>query len=484
MLIAKLAFRNLGRNTRRSLITGLGLAFSAALCTAYYGLADGMNGQLVHSLTRYDLGHLQVHASGWGQRHRLGLTIPGAGRVLEAISRDPAVQAATPRAYATALVGAKAHSTGVELVGIDPRSEPRVTELDQRLIAGSFLAPAPTPWPLARSLTRAERAEDERLTRAAGQQAEDEIDALPALGVAAGARALARPAEASRGGEAAQRSQLSTVLSPRPEHPLPVVLGVSLARLLAVRPGDLLYLSTQGLDGTAEGVQAQLAGIYETGTSSYDRTRIYLHIEDLQRLVHLQAGVHEIAALTDSPDRAPAAAARLRSEAVAEGLDVRAWNELRPDLVRMLDLNRASSSMLASIVFFVASLGVVNTMLMAVLERTRELGVLKAIGMSGASIFAMIVAETMLLAAAGATAGMALGLGLDLYLERHGVDLKVITRGISFGGIGMEPVVRGAITARGVLLPATILTFICIAAALYPAWRAARMRPAVGMRET
>jgi lipoprotein-releasing system permease protein len=485
MLLPKLAFRNLGRNARRSLIAGLALSLSLALCIAYYGLADGMNVQLVHSLTRYDLGHLQVHAEGWSKHRRLEATIPDAERVLAVVRRDPAVRAASARVYGAALTGAGAHSTGVELVGIDPRTETQVTELDRQLAAGRFLAAEPTPWPAARPLTEAERAEDEQITRAETRAAEDEIDSLgtsgqtpprPAAGLA--------PRAARRESEAERARRLSAILAPRPERPPELVLGVSLARVLAVHPGDAVYLSTQAADGTMEGVQAKVAGIYETGTSTYDRTRMYLHIQDLQRLLHLGARVHEIAAVGDSPDDAPAAVARLRAELSSPSLDVRSWSELRPDLLRMLDLNRAGGSLLALIVFFVASLGVVNTMLMAVLERTREIGVLKAIGMSAGRIFAMIVAETAVLALGGAAAGTVLGLGLDLYLVRRGMDLTSLTRGFSFGGIGMEPVVRGAITPEGVIAPVVILTCVCLAAALYPAWRAARMQPAVGMRET
>ncbi len=153
-------------------------------------------------------------------------------------------------------------------------------------------------------------------------------------------------------------------------------------------------------------------------------------------------------------------------------------------MVRMLDLNRAGSSLLAVIVFVVASLGVVNTMLMAVLERTRELGVLKAIGMSAGRIFAMVVAEAVLLSIGGAIVGVVVGIGLDLFLVEHGIDLRLLTSGISFAGVGMDPVVRGAITVSGVLEPVVVLAVVCVVAAIYPAARAARLPPAIGMRET
>lgn len=484
MLIAKLALRNLGRNARRSAVTGLALAFSAALCIAYYALVDGMNAQLVHALTRFDLGHLQVHRTGYTARRALEATIPSGREVLDRVRKDAGVRAASPRVYAPALVGAGTHSTGVQLIGVEPSSEREVTELHKQLTAGSFLDAEPTPWPRARELSAKERARDEQLTATEAERAADEIDALP--GVAEPGEAPRAAAggdrETTPGGEA---QRIAAALSPRPERPPHVVLGATLAHVLGVKVGSELFLSAQAVDGSAEGVRVQVAGIYETGTTTYDRARVYLHVVDLSRLVHLDGGIHEIAAVADSSAAAPAVAQRLRATlGGTDDLDVRAWDELRPDMVRLLDLNRASSALLAIIVFFVASLGVVNTMLMAVLERTRELGVLKAIGMSGTSVFSMIVAETAVLALAGGTAGTLLGLGLDWYLVRHGVDLGFIMGKVSFGGVAMQPVVRGEITPGGVLWPIAVLTAVCVLAAIYPAWRASRMQPAVGMRET
>lgn len=483
MSLTKLAVRNLGRNSRRSAITALGLALSTALCVAYYAIADGMNAELVHSLTRYDLGHLQVHARGFSQRRGLDRTLPESERVLGVVRADPSVRAAAPRLYAAALVGAGARSTGAELVGVDPRSERRVTELEGRLRSGEFLPDTPTPWPAARQLTAAERALDSRLTEARTLDAEAEISGLGSLGATAQPQPAAEANQVPAGDDAAVE-RLSQALSPRPLHPPPAMLGVALARVLDVHLGDALYLSAQAADGSAEGLEVTVHGIYETGTATYDRGRIYLNIVDLGRLVHLDGKVHEIAALTTSPEAAKSTAARIQRAVAPLPAEVRSWGELRPDLEQLLALNRASSALLSLIVFFVASLGVVNTMLMAVSERTRELGVLKAIGMSGTRIFAMILAEASGLALVGAASGAALGLALDAYLVRYGMNLRSITQGISFGGIGLAPVVHGAIRLEGVLVPVAMLASICVAAALYPAYRAASLEPAVGMRET
>jgi ABC-type antimicrobial peptide transport system permease subunit len=163
---------------------------------------------------------------------------------------------------------------------------------------------------------------------------------------------------------------------------------------------------------------------------------------------------------------------------------VRSWDTIRPELANMIELSRASTAIIVFIIFFVATLGVVNTMLMAVFERTRELGVLKAIGMSGRRVVALIVLETLFLVLLAAAVGTLFGLGIDLYLVHHGLDLRSVTEGVSVEGISMDPVMRAEITATGMIVPTVILALTCFLASFYPAIRAARLKPAVGMRQT
>ena len=131
--ILRLAWRNLGRNRRRTLITGLALAVGMALCVATYGLMDGMNADILRALTRLDLGHVQVHHPKFPKKRTLKHTIPGADRILAAARGLEGVRAAAPRAYGFGLAGHRSKSAGVQLVGVDPAIEPDVTELHEQI---------------------------------------------------------------------------------------------------------------------------------------------------------------------------------------------------------------------------------------------------------------------------------------------------------------------------------------------------------------
>ena len=492
--ILKMAWRNLGRNRRRTLITGLALAVGVGLCVATFGLMDGMNADILRALTRLDLGHVQVHHPDYPRKKTLRLTIPEPDKVVQAARGQAAMAGVTSRAYGFGLVSLGAKSAGVQLVGIDPSSERTVTEMHEHVSQGKYLDDAPTPWPSGRTLSTDEQALDDRLTDDAEAAAMAEIEGLSGEG----SEAAVKETPPGDGGQERRKTQkLAGALDPPPERAPRVFIGVDLARILKAKVGSELFVMTQTVDGLSSEVFLQVTGIIRTGTSLYDRGRVYLHLKDLQRFLHLDDRVHEVAMVATSTRAAPGLARGLKASLgqAGGGADlglspppsavlVRAWDEIRPDIKSIIQLNSASTAVMVLIIFIVAALGVLNTMLMAVFERTRELGMLKAIGMSGGKVVWLIVAETLFLVLGASVVGTAVGLGLDAYMIVYGFDLtSLMSEGLSIGGVGMEPVMHAVITPQGIITPVVMLGFICFLAALYPAARAARMKPAQGMRE-
>jgi ABC-type lipoprotein release transport system permease subunit len=498
----RLAWRNLGRNRRRTLITAMGLALGTMLCVTTYGLMDGMLLSMVDALTRFELGHMQVHHPRYLERRTLELTLPGAAALAKKLTADPQVVATAPRVHGFALASKRRKSRGVQLLGIDPARERQVTALHQQLKAGAFVEDAPTPWPAGRKLSDRERAKDRKLTARAEKRVLDELDGLEGLDDGSPAKA-SKASKASKSVPAPTNDRdlrrdslkLAVSLAPPPKRPPRVVIGRSLARTLRAKVGDTLFLVGSAVNGGSAEVKVRVHGVLATGTEAYDR-RIYMHIRDLQRFVRLDEGrVHELAARLRDSGKAQRVASRLRATLGAAatcapelpdhrcgGAILQSWDEIRPDMRGMIDVSRAGSMVMVIIVLFIAVLGVVNTMLMAVFERTRELGVLKAIGMRPSRILRLIIVETVLLALVAAVVGTALGLGLDLLLMRYGIDLTGLTS-TSMAGIAIDPVLRAAITPEGLFVPAAVLVVGSLFASLYPAIRAARLRPAVGMRD-
>jgi len=468
------------------MITAIALAVGTSLCVASYGWMDGVNADILHALTRLDLGHVQVHSPDYPRKRTLKLTIDNAPQVMARARELPGVRGVTARVYGFGLASHRSKSAGVQLVGIDPATEPEVTELNKQINQGRELDRPPTPWPEGRKLTAQERTRDEELTREAERAVLAEIEGLSDdEDPAREAGGLPRSADRAPETAAAWTHKLAAQVDPPPRRPPLVVIGVDLARILKARLGDTLYLISQTVDGMSADLRVKVVGIYRTGTSQYDRGRIYLNIRDLQRYLHLGRRVHEVTLLARSAQTAPVLAKQLQSSLshARPVLLVRSWDEIRPDIKNMLQLNRVSMLLMVAIIFLVAALGVINTMLMAVFERTRELGMLKAIGMSGWRVLWLVLVETTMLVLVGSVLGVGLGLGLDLYMMIHGINLGAMTEGISFGGMGLSPTIHAVITVEGLLMPVVVLSSMCFIGALYPGIRAARMRPAQGMRE-
>ena len=462
-LVLRIAWRNLGRNRRRTLITGAGIALGAALCIGAVGILDGLDLQIVRSVTDGELGHVQVHAPDYLRSRKLRDAFdPSAA--MPVLDHAGHVTGVAPRIYGWGFAAKDAQSAGVQLMGIDPQREPAVTNL---LPAGSSLPVAPTPWKKAVPLTDQQRAEDAALTKAATEAAIAEIDAT--------APAASPPATRDE-----TRALLAQV-APRPDAPLPALVGAGLARKLHVQAGDTFSVISQDLDGAQVDVDVRVIGLLHTSSDALDRTRVVMNWRDLQRMLGLGAQVHEIAMRLDQPSRAADVVAALHQQAALGKLDVESWTQLRPDAVAIVGANDALSETLVFLIFLVSALGVTNTMLMSIFERKREFGVLKALGMRPAMLVAMVVAETVLLASVAASAGLIAGWGLDELLLH--VGLHTSQAAFSLAGTSVDPVLHAAITVKGLLMPVAALIGMAFVASLYPAFSAARVQPAVGMRD-
>jgi ABC-type lipoprotein release transport system permease subunit len=260
-----------------------------------------------------------------------------------------------------------------------------------------------------------------------------------------------------------------------------VLVGDGLAERLHAHAGDTLSLTAQRADGGTSDVSARVVGLVRTGNEEIDRSRMILNLVDLQHLLQLEGRVHEVALRVEARDRARQIAHAL--EPRLPSLSVQSWDELRPDVVAMLQANGTLTSLIVLSVFALAGIGVVNTMLMAVFDRRRELGVLGALGLRPWNVLSLVALETILLASVAALVGLAVGVGLDLYLVRVGLNVAFVG-GFSLAGVGLQPVLHAAIRAHSLLEPLAILVTLAALGSLFPALLAARVQPASAMRSS
>ncbi len=269
------------------------------------------------------------------------------------------------------------------------------------------------------------------------------------------------------------------------QQPRGIVVGDKLADSIRAGVGSEVVIVTQAADGSIGNDLYRVRGIFHTGSDALDRRLVLMPLAALQELLHLEPNrVHEIGVtLADAAEATAVAAAVQRQLDSALPVRVRAWPELAPELAEYVRLNRGATAVLFFIVFLVAVIGVMNTMLMAVFERTREFGVLMALGMRPASVAGLVLAEAGILAALSLLLGGGLSTPLLWYLEVRGLDLRGVIGSLSVVGVVLDPVWYGRHDVATYLHAAAGLALTAVGAALYPAIRAARFRPVDAMRK-
>ncbi len=200
-----------------------------------------------------------------------------------------------------------------------------------------------------------------------------------------------------------------------------VVIGATLARNLKLKLGDRMTLIGSGRDGSVAADSLTVVGLFDTGMSDIDRQIAEMPLSRFNDTFSMDGAVNTIAVIGPTLDATNAALPRIRSIAAARDLVVRDWGQLQPALKQGITLDFSMGIMFyVSLVVLVIFI-ILNTLLMSVLERTREFGMLLAVGMRPSQAGGMVWIELILLALLGNVLGIVLGGGLALYFEQTGI---------------------------------------------------------------
>ena len=408
MIAFRLGWRNLWRNSRRSLITISAVGCGYAFLIVLIGLTVGMAGQMLKNGTGLLMGDLQLHHSAYLPERSLYDTI-GSGQsselegVLHQLSLYPQLAGLSPRVYGFGLLSTGENSAGARLMGVDPQVESTVSSFLSELQAGAL---------------------------------DDSVERT-------------------------------------------LLLGDVLARELEASIGSQVAIVTQAADGSLGNDLFLVSGILHTGLSYLDRSLAVLYLADLQELLVLSPNeVHEIAVRIEDPMAADAFAARLNaSENWPANTVAQSWGELAPQLKDYVGLAQGMYGFIILIIGLFTAIGVLNTMMMAVFERSREIGLVSALGMRPLLIVSSILLESLFLGILGLIGGFGLGAWGMSYLTTQGLDLSRWMGELSMLGTRMDPVLKASWGWDYVIWAALGLLLATLLAALFPAVKAARLNP-------
>ncbi len=399
--LIKLAYRDLGRNRRRSFLSALALGIGLALLLLMAAVIEGEMGGALKTAIELDTGHLEVRSQTY-QEGRASLAwqdlIENPDQLASKIAALEPVLVATPRLLANGIVSMRTESAGVRIVGVVAQSDAN-RPLRDGLLEGDFI--------------------------------EDD----------------------DREG---------------------IVIGRPLAEKLDLGAGSRVNLLANTSNGDVDEQPFIVRGVYTTGTPAFDENTVLMPLAKAQTITRTEDHASSIFVLLDDQDQVDAVAAAL----TGTGLEVVTWeeaNELLMEWERMAD---SYMVLLYVIVLAITATVIVNTLVMAVFERMREIGILSALGMTSRRITMLFLAESIMLALGGVVLGLVIGGALVGYATEFGIRIG----DIGMTGIMLGETIYAQLNLSDIVVLSITALLVTIVASLYPAWLASRLEPVDALR--
>jgi ABC-type lipoprotein release transport system permease subunit len=392
----KMAFRDLGRNKRRSILSALAVSMATTLLIFMASVVRGEFRGALQNGIRLQTGHLQVRSASYDQ-NKVSLAwedlVENPTQVADQLKALPQVVDATPRLIASGILSLGDNSRGVQVLGIDPVAEANQI-FRQGVIAGEFLT---------------------------GDDREG------------------------------------------------VLIGKPLAEKFGLKAGDRVNLLINTSNGDVD-EQPFIRSIYTTNVFPYDQNTVFMPLAKAQSFAGAENHASLIFVLLKDQEQTEPVAAALKSS----NYQIVTWQELNELSVQFEQFAGAYMVILYLIILGITATVVTNTLVMAVYERTREIGILSAIGMKGRRIMMAFLTEAALLATGGVIGGLILGGLITAYIGNVGMTIPA-TQGVT--GILIGDKIYPFITASDVISLTLTAYIITLIASLYPATLAARMEP-------
>ena len=254
-----------------------------------------------------------------------------------------------------------------------------------------------------------------------------------------------------------------------------IVIGQGLADLLKVNVNDRVNLTGRSKRGQMRQRTMTIVGIYDLGMREAEEGAVFMSLPEAQTLYNLRRQATEVALTLQDVTQEKAVLTTL--QATLPGAEVDSWQTLKPEIRETMDTKQVFTTVMGLIIILIASIGILNLMMMATFERTREMGVLAALGMKGRQIMGLFLLEGALIGVVGAVIGCVLGSLLLGWIGQVGIDYSFAS------GMGEMTALMGdrlypSVTPAGIISRGVVVAIIATLASLYPAWQASRKEPA------
>jgi len=413
-ILFMLAWRNLWRHRRRTLITLSSIAIGFGLAVLFIGIGDGSHNSMIRNAILLGEGHITVQPRGYLEapaNHKYLADGKALGKRLAALHLPGSV---VPRISLQLLASTASNSVGAALEGMDSADDPRVGMLKPQLVEGHWLEP-----------------DDDR----------------------------------------------------------GILIGDGMARKLKAKVGSKVVLMAGKQGGDSQAQLGRVRGIFDSRVDELDDFLILSNL-NLARTFLVGEGadaalepITRFAIFLDNPDTMAATKALLKGEFEDGAIAVLDWEEVMPQLVQFVIIDDAGNYVFLLLILILVVFGIVNTVLMSVLERTREFGLLRALGISRLHLLLLVFCESLLLSLLAVLLGWVVGGATHLWFSTHGIDFSaMMAEGTAIMGTFMDPIVYTELSWSRVVQLTTIVFAATLASGIYPAVKAARVTPVEALR--
>ncbi|WP_372830737.1 ABC transporter permease [Pontibacterium sp.] len=417
-MLLQLAWRNLWRHRKRTLITLSSIAIGFSLAVISIGLGDGSHNSMVRNAIQLGEGHLTVQPPGYLASPANHKFIPDGQTLAQQMQQLEIAGHIDPRISLQILASTAHNSVGSSLQGMDTQHDQRIRLLKPKLIAGHWLEP-----------------DDQR----------------------------------------------------------GILIGVGMSRKLKAKVGSKVVLMAGKQSGDSQAQLGRVRGIFASGVAELDDFLVLSEINFARYFLLGESDsdvadtpttpVTRVAVFLDNPDRLNHWKARLSTALKSEQIAVLDWQEMMPQLVQFIIVDDAGNYIFLTLILIMVGFGIINTVLMSVLERTREFGLLRALGLSRSHLLLLVFAESLLLSVLAVTAGWLIGGSAHLWFASQGIDLSgVMSESTEIMGTFIDPVVYTELSWARIIQLTTIIFITTLSSGIYPAIKAARVTPVEALR--
>ena len=473
-MIAEIAWKNVWRNKTRSLIVIAAVAIGVFAGVFAIAAINSSVVQRIDAAVSEELSHIQINNKDFRSSGDIRNFITGLPAIKTVLDTLPGVKAVTGRIIIRGIASTSAKSTGVEITGVDPEKEKEIFTLSGKLIpgTGSYFG---TETKFNQVFIGEKLAKELNIIRYI--LTEEALKNLKNKGTPADVISRLEPLKDIRFITEKKFSKaFEELLTPAEKKKY----GLDIKEAAwAYREGSKMILSFLDMNNIQTSAVFRVSGIFRTNNDMFEALSVFVPERELRILTGMKEGTyHRIIVKLQDNELTDKVTSEIRK--ALPGYEVLDWKEIQPDLAMLSDMMEQIYGIFMAIILAALAFGIVNTMLMAVLERTRELGMLAAIGMNHRKTFTMIMLESVFLSIAGGITGMALGAAVISATAKNGINLVKYSEGME--AFGYTAHLYPTIDLQFFVTTALLIVLTGILASVYPARKALKLNPVEALR--